>query len=82
MDNILPLSKLPKGSEGKVKSNLANPEIRRRLQDMGLISGTLVRCVFKSPYGDPTAYLIRGALIALRKEDAEKILVSEVSGGI
>ena len=49
--------------------------IRRRLRDMGLIEGTKVQCVLISPPKDPKAYLIRGAVIALRNEDASKISV-------
>lgn len=43
--------------------------------DIGLIEGTEVVCVGKSPCGDPRAYLIRGAIIALRDEDCKKIRV-------
>ena len=48
---------------------------RRRLQDLGLLPGTQVRAEFASPAGDPVAYRIRGALIALRHEQAELIQV-------
>ena len=48
----------------------------RRLQDIGLIEGTEVECVQKVPQGDPVAYRIRGALIALRSEDSSNILVA------
>lgn len=51
--------------------------MRRRLQDIGLIEGTEILCLNRSPSGDPTAYLIRGAVIALRKEETEKILVTQ-----
>lgn len=47
----------------------------RRLLDMGLIEGTRISCLQKSPAGDPVAYLIRGAVIALRSEDSSQILV-------
>ena len=50
-------------------------KMRRRLQDIGLIEGTVVECLGKSPLGDPTAFLIRGAVIALRREDAGRVLV-------
>lgn len=50
--------------------------MRRRLQDIGLIEGTKVKCLQKSPAGDPVAYLIRGAVIALRSEDSSNILIS------
>ena len=49
--------------------------IRRRLQDLGLIEGTRVDCLQKSPAGDPVAYGIRGAVVALRGEDASTVLV-------
>lgn len=49
--------------------------MRRRLCDLGLVEETLVECVGKSPAGDPSAYLIRGAVIAIRRSDGGKILV-------
>ena len=53
--------------------------MRRRLQDMGLIEGTKVECIGVSPLGDPAAYLIRGAVVALRKSDAEGIAIDRSS---
>lgn len=82
MNDILRLSDILEDEICIVKSVDANTDIRRRLQDMGLIPGTCVQCVFKSPYGDPTAYLIRGALVALRKADAENIFVCTEMDGV
>ncbi|MHB1307927.1 MAG: metal-dependent transcriptional regulator [Limisphaerales bacterium] len=48
---------------------------RRRLLDLGLVPGTPIRCEFSSPFGSPVSYLVRGALIALRREQAERILI-------
>ena len=48
---------------------------RRRLLDLGLLPGTEVIAVMKSPLGSPIAYAIRGSLIALRREDTSKIIV-------
>ncbi len=48
---------------------------RRRLLDLGLVPGTEVTAVITSPTGDPTGYRIRGAVIALRREQAELIHV-------
>lgn len=45
----------------------------RRLKDLGLVTGTRIKCVLKSPLGEPAAYRIRGAIMAIRKEDALKI---------
>lgn len=69
------LSELRAGQKAVVTElNLFN-HMRRRLQDIGLIEGTLVTCVGKSPLGDPTAFLIRGAVIALRSDETSKVIV-------
>ena len=49
--------------------------MRRRLQDIGLIIGTAVECLGRSPGGDPSAYLIRGVVIAIREEDSASIFI-------
>ncbi len=48
---------------------------RRRLLDLGMVPGTVVQAELKSPGGDPTGYRIRGAVIAIRKEQADFIHV-------
>ncbi len=48
---------------------------RRRLLDLGLVHGTKISPVFKSPSSDPIAYEIRKTLIALRKEDTKHIIL-------
>ena len=50
----------------------------RRLQDLGLIAGAEVRCLFQSPLGGPTAYQICGVTVALRKTDARKVLLERI----
>ena len=71
-----PLNRLKIGETAQVSDLLSVGSRRRRLLDMGLVEGTRVECVQKSPAGDPAAYLIRGAVIAIRSEDSSKILVS------
>lgn len=75
---VIPLNLLPLGGKAIVKALTSDGNTRRRMLDLGLISDTLVEALQKSPSGDPTAYHIRGAVIALRREEASKILV-EVS---
>lgn len=75
MDKIIPLSSLPLGKKCKVKMLTTEGLIRRRLLDIGLIKDTVVESLQKSPSGDPVAYLIRGAVIALRSEISSEILV-------
>jgi Fe2+ transport system protein FeoA len=48
---------------------------RRRLMDLGVVPGTEIAVEMRSATGDPTAYLIRGASIALRKKQASQIQI-------
>lgn len=74
--NDITLACLPEGCTATVTQMRSSGSMRRRLMDMGLIEGTRVICLHRSPAGDPIAYLIRGAVIALRKEDTGNIFVS------
>lgn len=76
MQDICALNTLDVGQTAKVHNILSVGGMRRRLQDMGLIEGTRVECMQKSFSGDPIAYLIRGAVIALRSEDSSRIMVT------
>lgn len=55
---------------------------RRRLLDLGVVPGTIIEAEMVSASGDPIAYRIRGALIALRRSQAEWILVEPVTAVI
>lgn len=69
------LSSLRRGQTARVDALLAQGAMRRRFQDLGLIAGTQVECLGPSALGEPWAYLIRGAVIALRRADADSIAV-------
>ena len=55
---------------------------RRRMLDLGIIPGTVVEAELESPSGDPTAYRIRGAVIALRREQADLIHVNRLDKAV
>ncbi len=67
------LKDLLPGQKACVTELSGEEHIKRRLQDMGLVRGTIVECIGKSPMGDPKAYLVRGTVIGLRDEDAQNI---------
>ena len=50
-----------------------NDSVKRRLLDLGLINGAKITPIFVSPSGDPTAFEIRGSVIAIRVEDTALI---------
>ncbi len=49
---------------------------RRRLMDLGVVPGTCITAEMRSASGDPTAYLIRGATIAVRRQQARLIHIN------
>jgi len=76
----VPLSLLLPGEKGEVvdlSPRLRGPE-RRRLMDLGILPGTEIEATMSAPGGEPIAYRIRGALIALRREQASLIRISKM----
>lgn len=75
-----PLHTLKPGQSGKVA--LLSPRLRgverRRMMDLGILPGTVIKAEFNSPTGDPKAYRIRGAMVALRSEQADLICINPV----
>ena len=76
-----PLHALKPGEKGAVVriSPRCRGSERRRLMDLGLLPGTIVEAELVSPGGDPTAYRVRGAVIALRKEQAQFIHITRTT---
>ena len=76
--NLYYMSELEPGMSGEVASLSNSGSMRQRLQDLGLIEGSRVTCLGKSLWGDPAAYRICGAVIALRRADCAQILLREI----
>ena len=75
------LCELKAGESATVRALLSTGGIRRRLMDIGVVNGTTVTCVGRSPGGDPEAYAIRGAVIAIRDRESAEILVEPIERG-
>lgn len=73
-DNIC-LNDIRLGESAVVKKIGSGCAIRRRLMDIGVVKNTKIECVGISPLGDPRAYLIKGAVIAIRAADCADITV-------
>lgn len=75
------LADLHEGTTGRVRrlSGSCRGAQRRRLLDLGVVPGTAITVEMRSAGGDPIAYRIRGALIALRKHQAEWIEIEEAA---
>ncbi|MCP3928967.1 MAG: metal-dependent transcriptional regulator [Bacteroidetes bacterium] len=74
------LTSLKIGEQAEIKgiSPACRGQQRRRLMDFGIVPGTLVSAEMISASGDPTAYQIMGALIALRKDHADYVFIKRL----
>lgn len=76
MEETRTLDRLAAGRRAVVAEVTAPEGQRRRLQELGFVPGGRVEAVQESPWGDPVAYAVCGAVIALRRSDARQILVA------
>lgn len=81
MSRALKLSDILPGQRAVIMGMELTGGIRRRLLDIGLIDNTEVECLGRSPFGDPSAYLIRGAVIAIREDEGRRIRVRALGEG-
>jgi ferrous iron transport protein A len=68
--------KLVEGEKGnliQITSLNLDGVMRRRLLDLGFVTGAIVEVIRKSPLGDPIAYRVSQTTIALRKEESSRI---------
>ena len=79
--SVVPLSQLPVGESALVRELRSSGLTRRRMQDLGFLEGASVKSLQRAPGGDPTAYQVGGAVIALRAEDSSSILVQPQGRG-
>ena len=79
-DSHFCLNDLLPGQKARVLNISSCGTIRRRLLDLGLVKDTEVECLGASPWGDPKAYLIRGAVIAIRSQDCRHVHVISQQG--
>ena len=75
MDMPVTLDRLPVGQAASVVDIVGEEAMRRRLLDLGFTPEAEVRSLFRAASGDPTAYMVRGAVIALRSAYAAGITV-------
>lgn len=77
----VPLGELPVGVRARVVEVKGGGKHQRRMLDMGLVPGAEVTVLRKAPLGDPTEYRVKGTAVALRRSDADTILVEEITNG-
>lgn len=71
------LAQMLPGEEANVVSVNGNDSITKRLMEMGVVPGTLVRLIKTAPLGDPLEVRVRGYHLALRHSEAQTIIISQ-----
>lgn len=79
IDKFKTLSSLKIGEEGTILgiAKSLRGQQRRRLMDLGIVPGTKIEAELESLTGDPVAYKVRGTSVALRKQQTDKIYLSD-----
>lgn len=72
------LSELKSGDRAEVTAVAAEPAVRRRLMDLGLVRGTELEVLRFAPLGDPIEINCKGLLLTLRRNEAEGIAVNKL----
>jgi len=75
--NMRTLCDLKESETGTVAALTCKGAAARRFLDLGLTRGARVTAFYKSPSGNPAAFLIRGAVIALRLSDCKTVVIEE-----
>ncbi len=73
------LQEIQPGESCIVRQVYAN-NLRKRIIDMGLITGTKIYVKKTAPLGDPIEIIVRGYSLTLRKAEARTILVDRIEG--
>jgi len=69
------LTNLTVGEKATVVSVNGKNAITKRLMEMGVVPGVLVRVIKSAPFGDPLEIRVRGYHLAMRKSEADAIVV-------
>ncbi len=69
------LSNFKIGQRGKVKELNNLPVLKSRLNHLGVIEGVKITLVRKAPFGDPFLIKVRDFYLAIRKNEATKIVM-------
>ena len=70
---VITLSQLKKGEQGIVESIDLSQQHKRRLEELGFISGSKISVLHTAPSGSPIACYVKGTTVALRSDDCKQI---------
>ena len=75
MAKELCLSELAPGSQGKIVRIRVSSPFKKRLLEMGLIKGEVIKKVKLAPLADPSEYIVKNYHVSLRKEESQDVII-------
>lgn len=73
------LAAMTAGDHALVEEIAGEDEISLRLMEMGVVPGTQLRVIGMAPLGDPLEIELRGYRLSLRKSEAERVEVKQMT---
>lgn len=81
-EQVIPLHKIACGDNGIVVQLDSRSLLYGRFKELGIIEGVKIKKIMTSPLGDPSAYLVKEAIVAIRHSDASGILVEREENNV
>ncbi len=78
---VYPLHELKPGERAEIVWVISEPPMSLRLEELGFTAAAQVTCILKGRRGHMSAYQIQGTVIALRPQNARKVLVRVLNPG-
>lgn len=76
--NYITLDKININEKYLIVDVLLDEHLKKRMYDLGIIENSVIESLYKSPFSDPVAYLVKETIIAIRNNDAKKIIVRRI----
>jgi ferrous iron transport protein A len=73
------LANLLQGEKAKVSSVVGTDAVTRRLMEMGIVPGEMIRMIKAAPFGDPMEIKVRGYHLAVRRNEARMIEIYDAA---
>ena len=75
------LNNLNIDEEGVIVDNYIKNKNKQNIINMGITSGAKIKCLYRSPFKDPTAYEVKNTIIGIREEDSKNIMILRTKYG-
>lgn len=75
------LNNLSIDEQGIIIENFIKNKNKQNIINLGITPGAKIKCLYKSPFKDPTAYEVKNTIIGIREEDSKNIMILRTNYG-